>query len=163
MKTIPLTKGYVAFVDDADFEVVSAFKWAALIGVRKVYAYRTLYIDGQRTTQYLHRFIMGVTDPAVEVDHRDHDGLNCQRQNLRESTKVSNQQHARKRQTSTTSKFKGVSFIQSKGKWRSFIQVDQKQKFLGYHDLEEAAANSYNVAAIGHFGEFADLNVTGAQ
>lgn len=38
----------------------------------------------------MHRWIMGVTDPEIEVDHRDNDGLNNQRYNLRPCTHLQN-------------------------------------------------------------------------
>jgi hypothetical protein len=163
MKTIPLTQGYTAVVDDVDYERVSTFKWAVMIGSRTVYAYRSIRTpDGKKTTQYLHRFIMNVTDPTVEVDHQDHDGLNCQRLNLRESTKTMNQRNARKRHGST-SEFKGVHFDSHASKWRSEIYVDRKRISLGYHDSELDAALVYNGAANQHFGEFACTNAIGAQ
>src|SRR5579863_391077 len=37
---------------------------------------------GRSRTTMLHRVIMGVTDPLVEVHHRDNDGLNNRRSNL---------------------------------------------------------------------------------
>ena len=53
MKTIPLTQGYVALVDDEDYEQVAAHKWCALV-VRnphhtKVYALRNVTINGKKT------------------------------------------------------------------------------------------------------------------
>ena len=34
MKTVSLTKGYVALVDDADYPSVSQFKWFVITGKR---------------------------------------------------------------------------------------------------------------------------------
>jgi hypothetical protein len=66
MKTITLTQGFVALIDEADYDRVSAFKWSAtktknVYGVRKV---RTA--SGRTTSQRLHRFIMGVTHPRID-------------------------------------------------------------------------------------------------
>ena len=85
MKTIPLTKGYVVLVDDADYDrVVAAGPWHALPSHNVVYvAHSVVHKDGRRTTVMLHRFIMGVTDSHIKLDHEDHDGLNNQRYNLR--------------------------------------------------------------------------------
>ena len=162
MKTLPLTKGYVALVDDSDYDQVSQFKWVAMVHKRNVYACRSVTNDGKSTTQYLHRVVMGVTDPAIEIDHKDHNGLNCQRENLRHSTKISNAQNRRKR-NGTSSMFKGVHFVNDKAKWKAEIFADRKRMFLGYHDSPIDAAVAYNSAANAHFGEFACLNNVGAQ
>jgi hypothetical protein len=42
-------------------------------------------------TILMHRVILGVTDPHVQVDHRDNDGLNNIRDNLRTCTHKQNQ------------------------------------------------------------------------
>ena len=41
MKEIPLTQGYVALVDDEDYERVAQFTWHAGIDCRAVYAQRS--------------------------------------------------------------------------------------------------------------------------
>ena len=85
MKKIPLTKGYVALVDDADYAAVSQFKWQSLVvhrsdgSVRNVYATRGVYLgSGKNTNQKMHRFILGISDPKTKVDHRNHVGLDNQ-------------------------------------------------------------------------------------
>lgn len=80
MKEIPLTQGFVAFVDDADFEAVMSFKWYAQRVKRRVYAMRhRRKSESGPEYVYLHRFIM----PQLErADFIDGNGLNCQRDNL---------------------------------------------------------------------------------
>ena len=64
MKNIPLTQGFVAIVDDADYGRVSAHKWCATRAKTKVYGTRKVRTpEGRTTSQLLHRFVMGVTDP----------------------------------------------------------------------------------------------------
>jgi hypothetical protein len=154
MKEIPLTKGYVALVDDEDFERVSKFKWYALVLPRKVYAAHKNNTD----SFYLHRFILGVTDPKTQIDHEDHNGLNCQKHNLRIATKSQNGGNMRKHSDYTTSRFKGVYWDSQSKKWQSQIIVQRKRIRLGGHHSEEAAARSYDAAARLHFGEFAQTN-----
>ena len=81
MAKIPLTReGFFATVDDADYErVIAAGPWhlltSAHIGLT-VYAYRnSRKPDGSQTSQRLHRFILGLTDPKVFVDHINGRGL----------------------------------------------------------------------------------------
>ncbi|MGO8812485.1 MAG: hypothetical protein ACLQJF_23750 [Candidatus Sulfotelmatobacter sp.] len=157
MKTISLTQGFVAIVDDADYGRVSAHKWCATRAKTNVYGIRKLRTPAGRTTsQLLHRFIMGVTDPEIHVDHEDHNGLNCQRYNLRKCVRGENDGNRRK--TRGASQYKGVSWDSSRGLWRAFITVHNTSKFLGrFHD-ERDAAIAYDGAARTAFGEFANCN-----
>jgi hypothetical protein len=83
MKEIPLTRGYKAQVSNADYEwLVKMGKWQAAICGYSVYARRSAHINGKKVTQYMHRVIMGVTDPEKQVDHKDGQGLKNLRCNL---------------------------------------------------------------------------------
>lgn len=158
MKTIPLTKGYEAIVDDADFERVAAFKWYAKVTPRNVYAVRSTprLAPGVNQGQVkLHRFVLGVTDPLVEVDHRDHDGLNCTSENLRACTKRQNQ-HNRKKTKGTASQYLGVTKHTSK--WLARININGKQKHLGLFVNEEDAARAFDAAVLSLRDEFGVTN-----
>lgn len=156
MKTIPLTQGKVALVDDADYEAVSQFKWCALKIGRRFYAVRNVRRpDGKIANQYMHRFLM---PGAPEVDHRDGDGLNNQRNNLRPATSQQNHQGFKSKAAGKTSKFRGVSWRKERQKWRGHIQVDGKFVHLGSFKNEEDAARAYDAAARKYFGEFASPN-----
>lgn len=163
MKEIPLTKGYVALVDDEDYSKVSLYRWQALEKRRKdgtvygVYARQTRR-DGTKTIhRLLHRVLLDISDPAIQVDHHDGDGLNNQRDNLRVSTNQQNQSNRRKR-TRTSSQYKGVSLHKPYGKWKSQISTDGEHRYLGLFESEIAAASRYDEAAREHFGVFACLN-----
>ena len=157
MRTIALTQGFVALVDDDDYCRVSAFKWSATKTKSNVYAVRKVRTaSGRSTSLLLHRFITGVTNPRIQVDHEDHDGLNCQRSNLRPCVRGENGGNQRK--TRGASKLKGVSWDSSRGLWRAFITVHSTSKYLGrFHD-ERDAALVYDAAARAAFGEFALCN-----
>jgi hypothetical protein len=163
MREIQLTKGYTALVSDEDYDRVNEFKWCAKEDRRKdgtinaVYAARNVSRkDGSRMTQRLHRRILDVTDPKVQVDHRNHNGLDCQRHNLRVATQIQNSRNRRK-QTGSSSKCKGVR-LHSCGNWQSRIQVNGKLIHLGLFDSEVAAAKQYDAAARQYFGDFAPCN-----
>lgn len=159
MKQIPLTKGYVALVDDADYEAVSKFKWYARIQRRTVYAERVAYApDNKQTTIMLHRFILSITDPQIDVDHEDHNGLNNQRYNLRSTNASGNGGNAQKTSSLTSSRFKGIFWRKDRNKWRANIRVNRKLISLGCFSSEQEAALAYNKAAKELFGEFALLN-----
>lgn len=150
MKTIELSQGLRAIVDDQDFELVSRIKWHAHKTKGKVYARGR--VNGKRV--YMHQIISG--DGIREVDHRDGDGLNNSRGNLRPSSHSQNLS-SMKIKRSNTSGYKGVSKTES-GKWRACIAVNYKQISLGRYETAEEAARAYNIAAVMHFGEFALLN-----
>lgn len=103
----------------------------------------------------MHRLILGVTNPKIKIDHRDGNGLNNQRHNLREATQAQNLANSRPR--SGSSRFKGVTF-RSPDKWIAQISKDGKHTYLGIFRDEFDAATAYNFAAIEMFGEFARLN-----
>lgn len=159
MREITLTRGKVALIDDADFERVSQFKWCAVIREHVTYAIRfTSRANGKRKVVQLHRFVLGIKAQQVKVDHKDHDGLNCQRSNLRACESIQNSRNMKKPVSGRTSKFKGVDFPARDKKWRAGIRMNYKTIFLGYHKTEEDAARAYDAAAIKYFGEFAHLN-----
>ncbi len=137
-------------MDDEDFERVSAHKWCADVSNKTVYARNT------KSKQRLHRFILGITDPSVKVDHEDHNGLNCQHYNLRDSQGKNNQNQQKK--SNNTSGFKGVSWHKEKKKWVVRIKVDKHYLFMGYFYCPLEAACAYDMAAVKHFGEFAHCN-----
>ena len=155
MKEIKLTQGKVALVDDEDYESLNKHKWYAKIGKETFYAVRAIYGTGKQKNISMHRVIMGITDPKIPCDHRDNDGLNNQRSNLRVCTNPENQANARKRKN-TTSKYKGVS-IHPLG-WQARIRFNHKKYFLGYYKTQDEAAMAYNKKAVELSKEFAKIN-----
>jgi HNH endonuclease/AP2 domain len=90
-----------------------------------------------------------------EIDHKDRNRLNNQRDNLRSATRQEQVQNTTKRKN-TASKYKGVSWW--KNKWKARIVINGKSIHLGYFDNEEDAARAYDRAAKRAFGEFMVLN-----
>ena len=159
MKTIPLTRGYVALVDDADFALVSAYKWrVATPSGHTAYAISGNTKDNNAIL--MHRLILGIlNDPSVFADHRNGDGLNNQRSNLRKATKQQNQMHQRVQPKPTKSSiYKGVSWCKRTKRWRAHIECLGVRYDLGRHGSEGDAARAYNTAAVRLHGEFAWLN-----
>jgi hypothetical protein len=137
MRRIPLTKGYFALVDDADYEMLSRFKWQVNVLPRAVYAQRGAFVGGKWTTVMMHRTIFGLTDRTLDVDHIDHNGLNNQRSNLRPCTRSQNNMNRRLGKDSTSG-IKGVSWKRSDNAWRAQIKLDGKTVHLGFFPTKEA-------------------------
>jgi hypothetical protein len=93
---------------------------------------------------------------AAQIDHRDGDGLNNRRENLRPATRTQN--NANQRKYRGTSRYKGVSWDVSSRRWRARIHCDHRETSLGQFTSEADAARAYNAAALEHFGEYARLN-----
>jgi hypothetical protein len=152
--TVPLTRGLVALVDEIDYErVTGAGRWHAVPSHRTFYARRnTRPVDGDRGFISLHTFLTG----WPFVDHRNGDGLDNQRANLRPATHEQNMGNKRI-YSNNTSGFKGVIRHQNRC-WRARIGVDGRKRSLGLFGTAEEAARAYDAAALEAFGEFAHLN-----
>ncbi len=157
MKEIKLTKGYVALVDDADYEWLNQWKWFSATRRGMVYANRNDKRNaGKQRTIAMHRLILGITGVDDLGDHIDGNGLNNQRANLRKCTRQENTLNRRKIKYGI-SMYKGVR-VNKKGKIHAVITFDKKRIFLGNFKTEPEAAKAYNNAAKIYHGEFAQLN-----
>jgi hypothetical protein len=159
MKEIPLTKGKIALVDDADYErVVALGKWCASQHSRTAW-YAKKRISGpdraSRKIIIMHRFILGLSEPRPLVDHVNGNGLDNRRENLRLATQSQNQQN---RGPSYGRKLKGVCFDKSDGRWLASIRINGISRSLGRFGTPEEAARAYDAADRRHFGAFARLN-----
>jgi len=157
MKTIQLTNGFCATVDDDDYEVLSKHKWHYFKCSNGIYARRNSSGKGgaKRATLLMHREILKVSGTNAVLDHKDRNGLNNQKSNLRISTYSQNMAN---RSSWGKSKYKGVSFHIKVKKWIATININKKQKHLGCFATEIEAAQKYNEYAKVHHGEYANLN-----
>lgn len=158
---VELTRGYRALVDAKDVPRVRQYSWHALTAGarnRTVYAVTTTWPRGSSPSKkpgiiYLHRLLLGLSpgDRRI-VDHRNMNGLDCRRSNLRLAT---NQQNLANRGHQKNNKLgvKGVS--PHGGFFMACIKVNRKTIYLGLYKTVEEAACAYNNAAAKHFGAFA--------
>lgn len=145
MKQIILTNGAVAWVDDADYELVSKYKWYPA-GYKHRYA--NAYIPERKKTVFMHVLIMEPIPPGKEVHHKKNNFLDNRRSELEHVTPFDNLNKAGAR----TGKYKGVSFAKHAKKWTAHISRGGEQKNLGYFETEELAAKAYDKAALVLFG-----------
>lgn len=154
MKTIALKTGELLMVDDQDYERCARMKWYRKVSCSgNIYAIANLpRVNGVGGRIYAHRLICQAPR-GFEVDHRDGNGLNCQRDNLRLATATTNARAFRRKRKGTASRFRGVSWCRIRKMWRARIEFTNADgsRFSqcgGYYAEEERAARAYNAKAI---------------
>lgn len=95
----------------------------------------------------MHQLVMG----RVHVDHINRNTLDNRKGNLRDGTKkvqYANRGPAKGR------KYKGITWIEEKRKWRAAIGTgNRRSKFLGHFETAEEAARAYDQAALQLWGD----------
>ena len=149
---IPLTRGMFALVNIEDYPKVMHTSWQAKKGVNCWHAQAAQSL-------MMHRVIMGCTPgDGIEIDHKNGDGLDNRKSNLRLATRAQNVVNRAKR-LGGTSKYIGVSYHTRVGKFQANI----KGKCLGYYIDEISAAKAFDEAAKELYGDRARLNFNGDQ
>lgn len=157
----PAELGKHALIDSDDAERVLAFKWIYYKNERsgKEYALSSNQSpNGNPTTRYLHRFILNAPQ-GKQVDHKDNDGLNCQKENLRFATSAQNHQNMKVIRTGAVP-FKGVTYCRRRNRRKRFRArlYSAGGASLGFFLTAEEAARAYDAKARELYGEFARLN-----
>lgn len=146
MRKIQLTQGQVALVDDDMYEELNQHKWCVDKGGNTFYAQRQLpTINGKRHKIKMHHAIIGKPPKGFEIDHKNGQGTDNQRHNLRFVTRRQNQQNQRNGKKKS-SKYPGVYWDKRDKKWIAKIQIDGKSSNLGYFVDEFEAFESYRKA-----------------
>lgn len=143
-----LTRGQRAIIDADDLRLVEGKKWQA----RR--SNRTWYATSNCTT-LMHRLVLGAVSGTI-VDHRDGNGLNNTRKNLRFVTPLQNTLNRHFHDGS--SRFRGVAYHKGTKKWETRISHYGKQYYLGLYTTEEDAARAYDAKAFELHGDDACLN-----
>jgi AP2 domain len=156
---VPLTRGYEAVIDAADVHLVEGWNWYANIDGNTIYAARkTPRKPGPRTSIIMHRAIMAC-EKDVMIDHRNGNGIDNTRGNLRSATNTQNQWNQNPPPRGS-SRFRGVCWAKDTQKWQAQICIgaDKKRLYLGQFANETDAASAYNTAALIYHGDFASIN-----
>lgn len=150
-------------LDDDDYEWARYFKWSAEQARNTIYVVRRKIKGKNSRTLRLHREVMRARGHE-EIDHKDGNGLNNIKKNLRLCSCIQNQQNRIKRGTGKCgSKYKGVFYRKrrsdgKKGRCFAYITIDKARFNLGTFDTDIEAAKEYDSKALYYFKEFARLN-----
>ncbi len=157
-RRIYLGEGKFAIVDEQDYYRYNDFSWSPQKKSRTYYAIRVIS-DCEKTLRIvsLHREVMN-HPRGLLVDHKNGDGLDNRRANLRTATRFDSTHNRRKRKTKTSSRYLGVHLEKETGRWVVRIRNRGKRMWLGSFAEEEEAAKAYDAAARKYHGEFARLN-----
>lgn len=147
----------IILYDDEDRELISKHKWYITKQDCRMYATSRDYSKGWKSSKHLsmHQLVMGFY--AGDIDHKNRNGLDNRKKNLRKANRSQNMANSKLFSTSTTG-YKGVSWSKTNKMFRAYIKVNYKQIWLGHFLNPIKAAQSYNEAAIKYFGEFARPN-----
>jgi hypothetical protein len=105
----------------------------------------------------LHRWLLSVTDPKIQVDHEDNNPLNNRIYNMRLCNNQLNCRNRRNRKNSSI-KYKGVH-LTKQNNYMARIQIDKATRLcLGRFNTAEEASEAYNKACTKYHKEYARLN-----
>lgn len=152
VKTIKLTQGQVALVDDEDYDYLNQHKWCAHYApnIKNYYGERRSKKteNKQQGTIKMHRFIVEhILNRELKsneiIDHINHNTLDNTRNNLRI---VSARQNAQNRKNKGISNYPGVVWVDQCKKWKARFTLNNKEIHLGHFDNEKDAAKAYEKA-----------------
>ena len=102
----------------------------------------------------LHRLIMG--DPSgIQVDHINHDRLDCRRSNLRLCTIAENSRNKSGARPESRSGIRNLTWVASRRRWRVKVKAGGREHHIGYFRTQEEAEAAARDARQRLHGEFA--------
>jgi hypothetical protein len=104
----------------------------------------------------MHRQIIGDECVGRLIDHREGNGLDNRRSNLRVCNKLENSVN-RGTNKNNSSGYKGI-IRTPKGRWQARIMISGTSFYLGTFDTPELAALEYDRVSVKEHGEFAYTN-----
>ena len=147
-------------VDAEDYADVDARSWRVIYTGK---AQKPSVVTSIRTgkhvrTMTLGQFLLKPEKGMLVYPRRWQGGLDYRKNNLILCSMKERQRMLPKRADSSTSQYKGVSYVKSKRLWRARIEKNGQSHFLGDFAREDHAALAYNKAAREMFGDLAYQN-----
>ena len=162
---IPVRPNTRAKIDKEDLERVMKHTWRVITksSGRKKVVTNIIEKDGRNRQISLGQFLMKPPKGKMVYPRRFMDGFDYCKSNLVVCTMQERQRILPPSRNHGTSKYKGVSYITSRKKWRAAIKYKGKSITLGLFANEDMAANAYNKAALDFFGKEAYQNQVGVS
>jgi len=156
--------GIFAMVDDEDYGLINSNRWY----IMKLYHCETeiLYArryegspkKGNHRAILMHREILGANEKSQKVDHKDGNGLNNQKENIRIGTHSNNMSN-RKVSYKKEIKYLGVTFVKKMGRYKPALKKDGKVYYKGSFETAELAAAAYNELVLKYNPVYGRLNI----
>lgn len=150
LAAIELTQARWALVDAADLEVLTRYRWCAIRNSRTFYAITRLRRGARQVSLSMHQLLC---DYRPLTDHKNGDGLDNRRENLRPATHAQNMRNRRVALNSRTGVL-GVVLLKN-GRYRASVRSEGKRFVTGGHATLEAAASARDELARRLHGAFA--------
>lgn len=144
------TKGEPFYFDLEDYEKIKDYCWH--VGTKGSIV-TNYYKNNNRRTLLMHRYIMNVNNPDIQVDHIYHKRFDNRKSQLRIVTNSQNQMNTIVRKDNK-SNVKGVIWHKIIKKWFVYINVDKKRINLGYFSNFNQAVNARKKAEKKYFGGY---------
>lgn len=141
--------GFIALIDEEDVELVRVHLWTVMAQKNVKYA-RSRFADGR--SLLMHRYLMGLEpgDPRL-VDHRDGNGLNNTRGNLRICDRSENAFNRDLRDDAARG-----TWLSPSGRWCAEIRKDGQKFKLGTFETQSEAVAAFVGAGTVLYGKFAN-------
>jgi hypothetical protein len=148
VRQIDVGEGRCAYVDAADFDQLNRWTWHLCNG------YASRRENGKAI--FLHHEIMRAPQGKV-IDHKNRNKLDDTRANLHPCTRRENALNRSKKRGSS-SRFWGVGYRKTVGRWWAEVPRGRNPIFLGYFAEEIEAARAHDRGAVAYLGESARVN-----
>lgn len=159
-REIQLTRGFVALVDDEDYDYLMQWKWHATSTDRGGYAARQERPIPRQNQKPVRMHVDLMKPPiGMVVDHINGVRWDNRKENLRICTPYQNSLNkVAQVHKSKSSIFRGVTWDKASQKWMAQISIKMKRRQIGRYESEVEAALAYNEVCVAAFGEFANPN-----
>lgn len=142
------------YFDLEDYDLIKNYKWHI---DKAGYIVACIKDGDKQTTIKMHRLVMGVSDPKIQIDHIKHRVNDNRKSKLRVATQTENSMNKRLLDNNTSGKT-GVYFNKRDKKWIAQIACQNKLRVLGRFENYDDAVSARIDAENKLFGEFSYLN-----